>query len=153
VTVGFLPHPAGYYSIPALSGANASVDPSIRISFPARTEFVRVARLAATGAVSIVDWTVDDVEDFRLAVSEACAHLLSPPSEASTLTVEITLRGRDASVLVVADATASPDGGVPETLAREVVSALGEDVSFEGVDGNAAVRFTKRPAPADDTPA
>jgi serine/threonine-protein kinase RsbW len=118
------------------------VDPSIRISFPARTEFVRVARLAATGAVSIVDWTVDDVEDFRLAVSEACAHLLSPPSEASTLTVEITLR-----------ATASPDGGVPETLAREVVSALGEDVSFEGVDGHAAVRFTKRPAPADDTPA
>ena len=126
--------------------------PSIRISFPARTEFVRVARLAATGAVSIVDWTVDDVEDFRLAVSEACAHLLPPVGSldphrrdhaARTRRVRPRRRGP----------TASPDGGVPETLAREVVSALGEDVSFEGVDGNAAVRFTKRPAPADDTPA
>jgi serine/threonine-protein kinase RsbW len=129
------------------------VDPAIRISFPARTEFVRVARLAATGAVSIADWTVDDVEDFRLAVSEACAHLLSPPSEASTLTIEITLRGRDADVLVVADSATSPDGAAPETLAREVVSALGEDVSFEDVDGNAAVRFTKRPTPPVDAPA
>jgi serine/threonine-protein kinase RsbW len=123
------------------------VDPSITISFPARSEFVRVARLAASGVVSIAGWTVDDVEDFRLAVSEACAHLLAPPSDATTLTLRITLNGRDADVVVAADVSGPPDGRVPETLAREVVSALGENVSFDGVDGKAAVRFTKRPAP------
>jgi hypothetical protein len=125
------------------------VDPTISISFPARAEFVRVARLAATGAVSIADWPVDDLEDFRLAVSEACAHLLAPPSEAGTLTLSITLRGRAAEVVVASDAAAAPDGAVPETLAREVVSAIGDDVSFAAVDGRAAVRFTKRPSPAD----
>src|SRR6266550_6953938 len=96
-----------------------SADPSITISFPARAEFVRVARLAATGVVSIADWTVDDVEDFRLAVSEACAHLLSPPGEASQLTVEITLRGREADVIVSANVDEPANGRVPETLARE----------------------------------
>jgi hypothetical protein len=50
-------------------------------------------------------------------------------------------------VLVAADVAGPPDGQIPETLAREVVSALGEEVSFDGVDGKAAVRFTKRPAP------
>ena len=129
-----------------------SADPSITISFPARAEFVRVARLAATGVVSIADWTVDDVEDFRLAVSEACAHLLSPPGEASQLTVEITLRGRDADVIVSANVDEPANGRVPETLAREVVTAIADDVSFDGVAGRAAVRFTKRPGRPDDDP-
>lgn len=128
------------------------MDPSISISFPARTEFVRVARLAATGVVSITDWTVDDVEDFRLAVSEACAHLLATPAAASTLTVQITLRGRDAEVFVRADSTASPDEAASETLARDVVSALGENVSFESVDGSPAVRFTKRASQPSGAP-
>ena len=127
-----------------------SANPSITISFPARAEFVRVARLAATGVVSIADWTVDDVEDFRLAVSEACAHLLSPPAEPSELTVEITLRGRDADVVISADVDEPTNGQVPETLAREVVTAIADDVSFEGLDGRAAVRFTKRPGRPDD---
>ena len=131
------------------------MDPSITISFPARADFVRVARLAATGVVSIVDWTVDDVEDFRLAVSEACAHLLVPARRATSLTLQITLRGRDAEVIATADAREPSDGEVLETLARQVVSALADEVSFEGVDGKAAVRFTKRPtkpapASADD---
>jgi serine/threonine-protein kinase RsbW len=121
------------------------LDPSITISFPARADFVRVARLAATGVVSIVDWTVDDVEDFRLVVSEACAHLLDPARQATSLTLRITLHGRDAEVLATADVGTPSNGEVLETLARQVVSALAEDVSFQSVDGRAAVRFTKRP--------
>ena len=129
-----------------------SADPSITISFPARAEFVRVARLAATGMVSIADWTVDDVEDFRLAISEACAHLLTPPSGASVLTIEITLRGRDADVVVSADVNEAPNGQVLETLARQVVSAIADDVSFAGVGGRATVSFTKRPTqPGNDS--
>jgi serine/threonine-protein kinase RsbW len=123
-----------------------SVDPSITVIIPARSEFVRVARLAATGVVSIADWAVDDVEDFRLAVSEACAHLLAPPADATTLTVTITLRGRDAEVVVIADVAQAPDGHMRETLAMEVVTAIGDEVSFDGLAGQAAVRFTKRPA-------
>jgi hypothetical protein len=122
------------------------LDPSVTISFPARADFVRVARLAATGVVSIVDWTVDDVEDFRLVVSEACAHLLDPARHATSLTLRITLHGRDAEVVATADGAASSNGEVLETLAKQVVSALADEVSFESVDGKAAVRFTKSPS-------
>ena len=64
--------------------------------------------------------------------------------------MEITLRGRDADVVVSADVDEPPNGQVPETLAREVVTAIADDVSFDGVAGRAAVRFTKRPGRPDD---
>ena len=86
------------------------VDPSITISFPARTEFVRVARLAATGVVSIADWTVDDVEDFRLAVSEACAHLaVAAGCSRNTHRRDHPARTRRRRVRVARTSTASPD--------------------------------------------
>ena len=85
------------------------------------------------------------VEDFRLVVSEACAHLLDPAGQATSLTLRITLHGRDAEVLATADVGAPSNGEVLETLAREVVSALADEVSFQRVDGKPAVRFTKRP--------
>jgi hypothetical protein len=42
---------------------------------------------------------------------------------------------------------------VLETLARQVVSALADEVSFQSVDGMAAVRFTKRPTQPPSTSA
>jgi len=45
---------------------------SIVIQIPSRPEFVRVVRLALLGIASRMDFSFDDVEDIKLAVSEAC---------------------------------------------------------------------------------
>lgn len=45
---------------------------SIEIHIPSSTEYVRVVRLAVLGVASRMPFSYDDVEDIKLAVSEAC---------------------------------------------------------------------------------
>ncbi len=52
-----------------------SLDPgpeSIVLHIPSRPEYVRVVRLALLGIASRMEFSFDDVEDMKLAVSEAC---------------------------------------------------------------------------------
>lgn len=53
----------------------ASLDPgpeTIVLHIPSRPEYVRVVRLALLGIASRMEFSFDDVEDMKLAVSEAC---------------------------------------------------------------------------------
>ena len=50
-----------------------SLDPNtIVLHIPSRPEYVRVVRLALLGIASRMEFSFDDVEDMKLAVSEAC---------------------------------------------------------------------------------
>jgi serine/threonine-protein kinase RsbW len=60
-------------SIPTVPsvGASQAAD-SVLIQIPSRTEWVRVVRMVILGVASRMTFTYDDVEDIKLAVSEAC---------------------------------------------------------------------------------
>jgi serine/threonine-protein kinase RsbW len=45
---------------------------SVRITIPSRSEYVRVVRMAVLGIASRMAFSYDDVDDIKLAVSEAC---------------------------------------------------------------------------------
>ena len=45
---------------------------TVTISIPATSDFVRVVRLAVTGVASRMRFSYDQIEDIKLAVSEAC---------------------------------------------------------------------------------
>ncbi len=49
-----------------------SIERVVTVEIPPQTEFVRVARLAATGVASRMRFTYDQIEDIKLAISEAC---------------------------------------------------------------------------------
>lgn len=44
----------------------------VELRIPAVPEFVGVARLAAAGIASRMDFSIEDIEDLKLAVAEAC---------------------------------------------------------------------------------
>lgn len=46
------------------------------MSLPADTAYVSVARAAAAGLASMLDWTLDELDDLRIAVDEASTMLL-----------------------------------------------------------------------------
>ncbi|MGH3098917.1 MAG: anti-sigma factor [Streptosporangiales bacterium] len=46
------------------------------MSLPANTAYVSVARAAAAGLASMLDWTLDELDDLRIAVDEASGMLL-----------------------------------------------------------------------------
>jgi serine/threonine-protein kinase RsbW len=50
----------------------STVVESVRITIPSRAEYVRVVRLAILGMASRMAFSYNDVEDIKLAVSEAC---------------------------------------------------------------------------------
>jgi serine/threonine-protein kinase RsbW len=92
------------------------------------------------------DFSVDAIDDLRIAVDEACASLLAIPSPATYLTVRITVE--DGALIVVASTDATPEAwpppGAQQTLAWQVLSALTNDIEFERDGEGAALRLMKR---------
>ncbi len=61
---------AGRSSTPG--GTASTVD----LAFPAQAEHVRLARLVASGLVAQAGYSVDEIEDLRIAVDELCSLLV-----------------------------------------------------------------------------
>jgi serine/threonine-protein kinase RsbW len=83
----------------------------IEVRLPARPEYVAVVRLMAGGIAGRVGLSVDDAEDLKLAVGEACN--ISVQAGAQQLTVSFEVGARRLGVRVVHDGkvrAADPEG-------------------------------------------
>ena len=122
------------------------MDQSITISVPARTGFVHVLRAVTAGVAAGLDFPIDEIDDLRLAVDEASAHLMSGAARSGRITVRLTPNADRLEVLAWGDAE---DGAwSPEEAKRamswHVLSALADEAAMEHVDGAPAIRFSKR---------
>ena len=137
------------------------VNELVRISFPAKADYLLLARLALGGVARDVEVSDELLADLKLAVTEACGNSVrhAYPDGGGNVTVVYSLDG-DLFVMVVEDqgigvaaatatatatATASPvelDGGMGMSIIRTIV----DDVVVEdGADGQGTVvRMTKR---------
>lgn len=52
------------------------LEPSVRLTIPARSRYLRLARLTAAGIASDLGFSLQGIEDLRVAVDEACAILI-----------------------------------------------------------------------------
>ena len=50
---------------------------TVKIVLPSRPEYLLVARLATSGVGLRADLTVDDIEDLKVAVAEACTNVIN----------------------------------------------------------------------------
>jgi serine/threonine-protein kinase RsbW len=57
----------------------------VRLTLPSSPEFLRLARVTASGLASRMGFTVDEVEDLRLAIDELCFALTGSPPPAGTV--------------------------------------------------------------------
>jgi serine/threonine-protein kinase RsbW len=114
----------------------------VQIRIPADVAYVSILRMAAAGLAARRELTVDDIEDLRLAVDEACALLLPHADKGSTLdaTFELTHGGLDVNVSV-----ASPDPAEVDRngFAWTVLGALASRVDVMHADGQLTIRLTK----------
>lgn len=116
------------------------------VRVPARPDFVHVFRTAVASVAARLNFTFDAIDDLRIAVDEACAHLLGVSAPASTLTLRITPDGHELAVVASTDAEPAqwPPPGARQTLAWQILSALADEVAFEREGGGAALRLRKR---------
>src|SRR5687768_13448435 len=80
----------------------------IRLSIPARAEYVHVLRSVTAGVAAMLSFTYDDIEDLRLAVDEACAYLLAGGGEPGALEMHIRSARESLEIIATLDGSGPP---------------------------------------------
>ena len=112
----------------------------VAITLPASSAYLTVLRTATAGLAARLDFTIDEIEDLRIAVDEACAMLLVQALPGADITCEFQLEGE---VMTVTVSVLTIDGEEPsrDTFAWTVLTALAGDVT-SGSDADKRVTIT-----------
>ena len=97
--------------------------PDVELRIPADSAYLSVLRTATAGLAARLDFTLDDIEDLRIAVDEACAMVLPQAGADSDLNCAFFLQGDTLSVAVTARCE-SPRAPNQDSFAWTVLSAL-----------------------------
>jgi serine/threonine-protein kinase RsbW len=114
-------------------------DVSLRV--PADGAYVSVLRTMTAGLAARLDFTVDDIEDLRIAVGEACALILPEAVAGGDLEAEFrqTPGTLTVSVRVPTSGTTEPDY---ESFAWQVLSTLSAQAAATADDHHLEITFT-----------
>jgi serine/threonine-protein kinase RsbW len=124
--------------------ATTRSDDVVELRLPADSAYLSVLRTATAGLAARLDFTLDEIEDLRIAVDEACALLLPDSVHGASMTCSFELSDRSLAVTVTVP---SRTGRVPKrnTFAWTVLTALAGDVDTAATDdGVVSVTLRKR---------
>ena len=99
----------------------------VTVRMPAEGAYLSVLRTATAGLAARLDFTLDEIEDLRIAVDEACAMLLSQAVPGTSLECAFTL-GRDMMTIAVSVPCLTPQQPASDTFAWTVLTALAGSV-------------------------
>ncbi len=131
-------------SDPAGGNAGAAIEDAVEIRLPADSAYLSVLRTATAGLAARLDFTLDEIEDLRIAVDEACAMLLPQALESAQLICRFTLTSETIEVTVTIP---TADGELPatNTFSWTVLAALAGDVDAGSDDERQVwIRLRKR---------
>jgi serine/threonine-protein kinase RsbW len=102
-------------------------EPDVELRLPAESAYVAVLRMTTAGLAARLDFTLDDIEDLRMAVGEACALVLEHADPKGDLHASFDLSDGSIRVSVSAD---SVQGSEPDadSFGWQVLTALTSDV-------------------------
>ncbi|HVT65086.1 MAG TPA: anti-sigma regulatory factor [Mycobacteriales bacterium] len=112
----------------------------VAITLPASSAYLTVLRTATAGLAARLDFTIDEIEDLRIAVDEACAMLLAQALPGADINCEFQLDG-DAMTVTVSVMTVDGEEPSRDTFAWTVLTALAGEVS-SGTDADNRVTIT-----------
>jgi serine/threonine-protein kinase RsbW len=119
------------------------VEPEVvRLTIPAGLEFVRIARLTASGVASRLGFDVDEIEDLRVAVDELSS-ILVESSDGSDL--ELVFTSRKDGIEMEGQVRFDQVGELAiEDLTKQILAAVVDEYTVETRDGAARFRSFKR---------
>ena len=95
----------------------------VQVKMPAESAYLSVLRTAAAGLAARLDFTLDEIEDLRIAIDEASAMLLAQAIPGTNLECAFDL-GVDLMTITVSVTAAEPSLPAKDTFAWTVLSAL-----------------------------
>jgi serine/threonine-protein kinase RsbW len=121
-------------------------DDVVHLSVPADVSYLAVLRTATAALAARLQFALDEIEDLRIAVDEACAMLLAVAAHDAELDCRFAVT-EDALTVRVAVATV-PGAQLPaqSSFAWKVLTALTTEVTAEVSGGRAAIKLLTRRA-------
>ena len=117
-----------------------TTESTAELTLPAESAYVAVLRMTTAGLGARLDLTLDDIEDLRMAVSEACALVLEVARDNGVLQASYELGQGRIRVTVRTD---SDSGELDrESFGWQVLDALTTDLRAENGAQSRSVSFT-----------
>ena len=113
----------------------------VELRLPADGAYASVLRTTTAALAARLDFTIDDIEDLRMAVAEATAMVLEVADDRTDLVSHFTLApgGMTVSVSVGAQSPGEPDY---DSFAWQVLTTLATSAKVEAESGRFTVSMT-----------
>lgn len=124
----------------------------VELRLPADGAYVSVLRTTTAGLAARLDFTIDDIEDLRIAVGEACALVLPEADPGSSLEARFQVAQSELTVTVgvAASSAVTPDF---DSFAWQVLTTLASSAGVQSEAGRFEVTLTMRSSLALGRPA
>lgn len=120
----------------------------VELRLPADSAYASVLRTTSAGLAARLDFTLDDIEDLRMAVGEASAMVLEASAEGADLTAEFWL-GRRAITVRVSTPGGTPAPNAEDDFAWQVLTTLASEATAETEEGTFAITLLIGAAPLE----
>ena len=118
--------------------------PDVELRIPADSAFLAVLRTATAGLAARLDFTLDDIEDLRIAVDEACAMLLAIATRGAELECRFAVTEDALTVEVSVTTVRGARLPAESSFAWKVLTALTTSASAEASGQRATIRLLTR---------
>ncbi|HJV09614.1 MAG TPA: hypothetical protein VJ653_08025 [Acidimicrobiales bacterium] len=117
----------------------------VRLEVPAAPEFLRISRIMAAGVASRVGFTLDEVEDLRIAIDEVCFSMVGARGRTGT----IALRYMLASDQLAVEGTGRFSDGLGNepnvsALSKQILAAVVDECELSAGEEGPQFRLVKR---------
>jgi serine/threonine-protein kinase RsbW len=135
----------------SLPGPAPDARADVELRLPADGAYVAVLRTTSAGLAARLDFTLDDIEDLRMAVGEASALLLPAAEPGSDLVCEFFMRPGELTIQVrVPSQHATPPD--EDSFAWQVLNTLATKASASTDDRRLTITFSMRSALQEPAP-
>lgn len=120
----------------------------IALTVPANPDLLHLLRTVVASVAARSEYSIDEIEDLRLAVDEAGAYLLTVTPAPSELTLKVITGSGAITTFVMSDSRVDrwPLEGAEDGLSWKVLSALSDEAEFVNEAGTPGLRMVKRRA-------
>jgi serine/threonine-protein kinase RsbW len=122
-------------------------DDVVLLTVPADVGFLGVLRTATAGLAARLHFALDEIEDLRIAVDEACAMLLAVASRGAELECRFSVTDDALSVEVAVNTVRGARLPAESSFAWKVLTALTTTASASVEDNRASIRLLTRRSP------
>ncbi len=116
----------------------------VSIRIPAEPAYLNVVRLVAAGLASRLRFTIDEIEDLKIAVDELSAYLTGAQGREGTM--EISFSVDEESIEIRGEGTFAPGQKIRTDLtdfSRMILQTVVDSASLEQADGTPVFNLTK----------